>query len=62
MIQLHSDSLVFEVSGGEKIPCSVEKLTIEILADSLDHIDPDVIQQAAAAVQEVAVPAPDPSH
>lgn len=50
MIQLHSDSLVFEVSGGDKIPCSVEKLTIEILADSLDHIDPQVIQQAAAAV------------
>jgi hypothetical protein len=50
MIQLHSDYLVFEVSGGDKIPCSVEKLTIEVLADSLDQIDPDVIQHAAAAV------------
>lgn len=50
MIQLHSDCLVFEVSGGDKIPCSVEKLTIEILAESLDHIDPEVIRQAATAV------------
>lgn len=50
MIQLHSDCLVFEVSSGDKIPCSVEKLTIEVLADSLDRIDPDVIHHAAAAV------------
>ncbi len=50
MIQRHSDYLVFEVSGGDKIPCSVEKLTIEILADSLDQIDPEVIRQAAKAV------------
>lgn len=50
MIQLHSDCLVFEVSGGDKIPCSVEKLTIEVLSDSLDHLDPDVVRQAATAV------------
>lgn len=50
MIHLHSDYLVFEVSSGDKIPCSVEKLTIEILADSLDQIDPDVIRHAATAV------------
>lgn len=50
MIQLHSDCLVFEVSGGDKIPCSVEKLTIEILADSLDQVDPEVIHEAAKAV------------
>ena len=50
MIQLRSDSLVFEVSGGDKIPCSVEKLTIEVLAESLDDLDPEVIREAAAAV------------
>jgi hypothetical protein len=50
MIQLHSDCLVFEVSGGDKIPCSVEKLTIEVLSDSLEQIDPDVIREAARAV------------
>lgn len=50
MIQLHSDYLVFEVSGGEKIPCSVEDLTIEVLAESIDQIDPQVVHQAAMAV------------
>lgn len=50
MIQLRSDCLVFEVSGGDKIPCSVEKLTIEVLAESLEDLDPDVIREAAAAV------------
>lgn len=50
MIRLHSDCLVFEVTGGDKIPCSVEKLTIEVLAESAAHLDPEVIQQAAAAV------------
>jgi hypothetical protein len=50
MIQLRSDCLVFEVSGGDKIPCSVEKLTIEVLADSVANLDPEVIRNAAAAV------------
>ena len=50
MIQLRSDCLVFEVTGGDKIPCSVEKLTIEVLADSAANLDPDVIENAAAAV------------
>lgn len=50
MIQLRSDCLVFEVSGGDKIPCSVEKLTIEVLADSAEALDPDVVRQAASAV------------
>lgn len=50
MIQLHSDYLVFEVSGGDKIPCSVEDLTVEILSDSIHQVDPDVIRQAATAV------------
>ncbi len=50
MIQLRSDCLVFEIAGGDKIPCSVEKLTIEVLADSAQQLDPDVIHNAAAAV------------
>ena len=39
MIQLRSDCLVFEVAGGDKIPCSVEKLTIEVLAESVARLD-----------------------
>lgn len=50
MIQLRSDCLVFEVKGGDKIPCSVEQLTIEVLSESLAAISPEVIQQAARAV------------
>jgi hypothetical protein len=50
MIQLRSDCLVFEITGGDKIPCSVEKLTIEVLAESMDSLDPEVIRHAAAAV------------
>lgn len=50
MIQLRSDCLVFEVTGGDKIPCSVEKLTIEVLAESVEALDPEVIRHAAAAV------------
>jgi len=38
------------VSGGDKIPCSVEKLTIEVLAESLEDLNPEVIREAAAAV------------
>lgn len=38
------------MSGGDKIPCSVEKLTIEVLADSAANLDPEVIRNAAAAV------------
>jgi hypothetical protein len=50
MIQLRSDYLVFEISGGEKIPCSAEQVTIEILSDSLNALKPEVVREAAAAV------------
>lgn len=50
MIQLRSDCLVFEVTGGDKIPCSVEKLTIEVLSDSVASLDPEVVREAASAV------------
>lgn len=50
MIQLRSDYLVFEVSGGEKIPCSAEQVTVEILSDSLSLLNPQVVREAAAAV------------
>ncbi len=50
MILLRSDCLVFEMTGGDKIPCSVEQLTVEVLADSTGKLDPDVVHHAAAAV------------
>lgn len=50
MIQLQSDCLVFKTSSGECIPCSAEQVTIELIGDAAAHVDPDVIQNASAAV------------
>ena len=50
MIQLQSDCLVFKTSSGECIPCSAEQVTIELIGDAASHVDPDVIQNASAAV------------
>lgn len=50
MIQLRSDCLVFEVSGGDKIPCSAETVTLELLGDAAGQLDPHTVREAAAAV------------
>ena len=50
MIRLHSDCLVFETSNGEKIPCSAEILTVELVEKTSAQIEPEVLKQAAAAV------------
>lgn len=50
MIQLRSDCLVFEVSGGDKIPCSAETVTLELLGDAAGQIDPQTVREAATAV------------
>ncbi|MFN0067116.1 MAG: hypothetical protein ACKVYV_05705 [Limisphaerales bacterium] len=50
MIQLRSDCLVFEVSDGDKIPCSAETVTLELLGDAAGQLDPHTVREAAAAV------------
>ncbi len=50
VIQLHSHCLVFETSDGELIPCDAEDVTIELIGDAVQNLDPNVIRQAAAAV------------
>ncbi len=50
MIQLHSDCLVFKLANGDAIPCSVEQVTVELIGDAADNLDPDLIRHAAAAV------------
>lgn len=50
MIQLHSDCLVFKMSTGETIPCSAELVTIELIGQAVDALDPYLIRQAAASV------------
>ena len=50
MIQLHSDCLVFKLANGDSIPCSVEQVTVELIGDAADSLDPEIIRHAAAAV------------
>jgi hypothetical protein len=50
MIQLRSDCLVFKLANGDAIPCSVEQVTVELIGDAADNLDPDLIRHAAAAV------------
>jgi hypothetical protein len=50
MIQLKPDCLIFQTSDGEKIPCSVEWVTLELMGEGGTWIDPAIIHNASAAV------------
>lgn len=50
MIQLHSHSLVFETADGDLIPCDAEEVTIELIGEAVQQLDPNLVRQAAAAV------------
>jgi hypothetical protein len=50
MILLRNDCLVFEMTNGDKIPCSASSVTVELMGDALEQVDSDVVQHAAAAV------------
>lgn len=50
MIHLRSDCLVFEMSNGDKIPCSAASVTIELMGSGAELLDREVVQNAAAAV------------
>jgi hypothetical protein len=50
MIQLHPDCLMFQVTGGESIPCSAELVTVELIGEAAGELDPEVIRNAARAV------------
>ena len=50
MIQLHTDCLVFETSDGECIPCSAHDVSIELLGDAVNEIEPSLITEATEAV------------
>ena len=50
MIHLRSDCLVFEMSNGEKIPCSASTVTVELMGSAVDCLDREVVENAAAAV------------
>jgi hypothetical protein len=50
MIQLHSDALLFEMPGGEAIPCSAETVTIQLIGEAANMLDPELVHNAARAV------------
>jgi len=50
MIQLHSDCLTFDMPDGESIPCSAELVTIELIGNATEVLDPEVVRNAARAV------------
>jgi hypothetical protein len=50
MIRLRSDCLVFEMSNGDKIPCSASTVTVELMGAAVEALDRDVVENAAAAV------------
>lgn len=50
MIQLRSDCLVFKLSNGDSVPCSAEQVTVELIGEAAELLDPDLIRNAAAAV------------
>ncbi|HIG29831.1 MAG TPA: hypothetical protein EYQ50_19355 [Verrucomicrobiales bacterium] len=50
MILLHSDYLYFKTKNGQTIPCSAELVTIELLGDAAEALDPQLIHNASSAV------------
>jgi hypothetical protein len=50
MMQLNPDYLIFKTTNGEKIPCSVELVAIELMGDAISFVDSEIIHNAAAAV------------
>lgn len=50
MIQLNPDCLIFRTADGENIPCSAELVTIELIGEAAGMLDPEIIENASAAV------------
>jgi len=50
MIALHTDCLLFQLYNGESIPCSPEMITVEIVGEPGNRLDPEMLQHAAASV------------
>ena len=50
MIQLKTDCLVFQTNDGEQIPCSAEWVTLELMGEGAELVDPEVVHHASAAV------------
>jgi len=49
-MHLRHDSLIFQTSAGEEIPCSAEWVTLELMGDAAVDVEPELIRNASAAV------------
>lgn len=50
MIHLRPDCLVFELTTGEKVPCSAEEMAFELVVGPNQELDLEILRNAAAAV------------
>jgi hypothetical protein len=50
MIALFNNCLLFQLTSGESVPCSVDMISVEIVGGQTRLLDPDVLRHAAASV------------
>jgi hypothetical protein len=50
MITLAKDCLLFQLSNGERVPFSVDMISVEFTSDTADWLDPETASHAAIAV------------
>jgi hypothetical protein len=50
MIQLKADCLIFQTNDGDQVPCSAEWVTLELMGEGAQLVDPEVVRHASAAV------------
>ena len=50
MILLRHDCLEFKMADGEIVPCSAEQVVVELIGETAEWLDTEMIQHAAAAV------------
>jgi hypothetical protein len=50
MITLAADCLLFQMSNGESIPFSADMISVEVMGDTVQWLEPELVRQAAKAV------------
>ena len=50
MIALRTDCLLFQLTNGESVPCSSEMITVEIVGETANTPDREMLRHAAASV------------
>lgn len=50
MILLRPDCLVFKTAAGENVPATAQEVTVELMSEQGSWLDPEIVQNAAAAV------------